>query len=125
MAVAEDDWAGLRLSFQPRMAVRHVAHDLEAIWRALPDRAEQILLSEPCTCITSREGERPTFILLEADHAPAIAAMQDGASYGELIGILIGDADNPGAEDIQNAAMRAGAMLGAWLNEGLIIAINP
>ena len=121
----EEDWAGLRLSFQPRLSVRVVAHDLEAIWRAFPDRPEQIALTEPRACIASREGERPTFTLLEADHAAAITAMQQGASYGELIAVLLGDNSDPAPEDIQNAAMRAGAMLGAWLNEGLILAIDP
>jgi hypothetical protein len=121
----EDAWAGLRLGFQPRMQVRQVVHDLESIWRALPDKPDQIVLAEPCSCIASREGERPTFTLLEADHAPAIAAMQQGASYGELIGVLIGDTEDPSPDDIQNAAMRAGAMLGAWLGEGLITQINP
>ena len=121
----EEDWAGLRLGFQPRLSVRLVAHDLEAIWRALPERREQTTLAEPRACITSREGERPTFTLFEADHAPAITAMQEGASYGELIGVLLGDNSDPGPDDIQNAAMRAGAMLGAWLGEGLITAINP
>ena len=121
----EEDWAGLRLRFQPRLSVRVVAHDLEAIWRALPEKPKGIALDEPRACITSREGERPTFTLLEADHAPAIAAMQQGASYGELIGVLLGENSDPAPEDIQNAAMRAGAMLGAWLKEGLISAINP
>lgn len=121
----EDDWAGLRLGFQPRLQVRVVVHDLEAIWRALPEKPEGFCLDEPRACIASREGERPTFTLLEADHAHAITAMQQGASYGELIGVLLGGNSDPGPDDIQNAAMRAGAMLGAWLGEGLITAINP
>jgi len=121
----EDDWAELRLGFQPRLQVHLIQHDLEAIWRRLPDKPESIALAEPCACITYREGERTTFTLLEADHVPAITAMQEGACYGELIGVLLGKNENPTPEDIQNAAMRAGAMLGTWLNEGLITQINP
>ena len=123
----EEEWAGLRLQFQPRAKARLVAHDLERIWRAL-DAGEAVPnspLSSPQTCIALREGQRPTFTLLEADHQPAIAAMQNGANYGELIAVLLEDNAEPSADDIQAAAMRAGAMLGAWLNLGLIVAINP
>ncbi|UAB78137.1 putative DNA-binding domain-containing protein [Erythrobacter sp. SCSIO 43205] len=121
----EDDWANLRFGFQPRLAVRLVSHNLEAIWRALPEKAEAITLDTPQACIASREGEKPTFVLVEADHAPAIAAMHQGASYGELIAVLLGEEDNPTPEAIHTAAMRAGSMLGEWLTHGLITAINP
>lgn len=127
----DEDWGELRLEFQPRAKARLVTHDLETLWRALgsgegvPDTA----LETPLTCLVSREDERPTFTLLEADHTPAFAAMQEGATYGELIAILLGDNEEPNhepsGEDIQSAAMRAGGMLGAWLGEGLITGINP
>ncbi len=132
----DEDWGGLRLTFQPRAAVRVVAHDLTAMWKALaaegaarPDPR----LAEPQTCLVWREGERPTFILLEADHAAVFDAMQSGATYGELIGLLIGppvgspvgDDAEPSPEIFQNAAMRAGAMLGRWLSEGVVTGLTP
>lgn len=121
------DWGELRVAFQPRAQARLVHHDLEAIWRALGDEGElsDTQLDAPRTCLALREGERPTFTLFEADHAVAFAAMREGATYGELIPLLLGENEDPSAEDIQSAAMRAGAILGAWLNEGLIISINP
>ena len=123
----DEDWGALRLQFQPRVKARLVGHDLETLWQAIGkgDAVPDVLLSGQATCLVSRHKERPTFTLLEADHASAFAAMQEGASYGELIAVLLGDNDAPSPEDIQSAAMRAGAMLGAWLNEGLIVAINP
>ena len=123
----DEEWSGLRLSFQPRAKVRLVHHDLETAWRALgaEDKLPDTLLENPRACIATREGERPTFTLMEADHANALCAMQEGASYGELIAGLLEGSDAPSAEDIQSAAMRAGGMLGVWLNQGLIIALNP
>lgn len=131
----DEDWGALRLQFQPRAKARLVNHDLETLWQAIGngdsngdgdgDRVPDTQLQAPATCLVSRDGERPTFTLLEADHAAAFAAMQDGANYGELIAVLLGQNDDPAPQDIHNAAMRAGAMLGAWLNEGVVTAINP
>ena len=123
----DEDWGELRLAFQPRAKARLVEHDLEALWRAIGSGQDQpdTRLAAPAACIASRHGERPTFTLLEADHAAAFSAMQEGATYGELIAVLLGGNEAPTPEDIQSAAMRAGAMLGAWLHEGLIVAINP
>ncbi|MEM1052720.1 MAG: DNA-binding domain-containing protein [Pseudomonadota bacterium] len=123
----DGDWGELRIAFQPRAKARLVNHDLETLWRALGSESEapDIRLETQQTCIVSREAERPTFRLFEADHAAAVAAMQDGATYGELIELLLGKHENPKAEQVQAAAMRAGGMLGLWLKEGWIVAINP
>lgn len=122
----DEDWTGLRLVFQPRSKARQVAYDLEAIWRALGkgEASPDARLEAPSTCLVWREGERPTFTLVEADHAQAFAAMQGGASYGELIEVLLGEDAEPAPEAIQSAAMRAGEMLGVWLTQGLVIGLN-
>lgn len=117
----EAEWTGLTLTFQPRAAARLVDFDLDAMWRALEtEQAAPARLDHPQTCLVWREGERPTFILAEADHAPAFAAMQGGASYAEMIGALIAEEPDPTPGQVQAAAMRAGAMLGLWLKEGLV-----
>ncbi len=124
----DEDWGGLRLSFQPRAVSRVVNHNLTALWQALGQEgaaSPDITLAEPQSCLVWREGERPTFILVEADQAPAFAAMQAGASYGDVIALLVGEDPEPSPDLIQNAAMRAGAMLGKWLQEGMVVAINP
>jgi hypothetical protein len=125
-AFADEDWAALRLAFQPRSRVRLVWHDLEAIWRALGKGAPapETRLDDARTCLAWREGERPTFTLLDPDHAPAFASMKGGANYGELVSLLLGD-QKPTPEAVGRAAMRAGEMLGTWLREGLVVGINP
>jgi len=124
----EDDWAAMRLALQPRADARLVWHDLEALWRALgKDRVErpELRLATPQCCLVWREGERPTFTLVEADHAGAFALMQGGASYGEMIELLIGNDPEPSSETVQAAAMCAGAILGRWLKEGIVVQVNP
>lgn len=122
-AFGDDEWSDLRLAFQPRACARVVEHDLDALWRALSEDGQErpeARLPTPQTCLVWREGERPTFILAEADHAAAFAAMAGDMAYGELIALLIGEDPDPPTEAIQQAAMRAGAMLGTWLREGLV-----
>lgn len=124
----EEDWAAMRLALQARADVRLVWHDLEALWRALGrDAGErpELRLAAPQSCLVWREDERPTFTLVEADHAGAFALMQGGACYGEMIETLIGDDHDPSDDAVQSAAMRAGAILGRWLNEGIVVQVNP
>ena len=121
----EPQWAGLRVRFQPRSTAHLVHHDLDAMWRALGEDGGAIApprFREPQCCLVWREGERPTFLIVEADHAAAFAAMQDGASYGEVIERMIGPDASP--ETVTAAATRAGAMLGLWLREGVIAGIE-
>lgn len=123
----DEDWAALRLAFGPRAEARVVSHDLDALWRALAEEGGDLpdaRLAEPQTCLVWREGEKPTFLIAEADHAAAFSAMQAGANYGEVIGVLLGE-EEPTPVAIQQAAMRAGEMLGRWLQEGLVTGINP
>lgn len=124
----DEDWTAMRIAFAPRAVARLVDHDLDAIWRALGEDGGDIPhaeLSAPQCCLVWREGERPTFKLVEADHAGAFTAMAGGASYGEVIALLVGDDPDPAPEAVEAAAMRAGAMLGTWLTEGFITALNP
>ena len=69
-----------------------------------------------------REGERSTFMMGSAEEARAFHAAQRGMPYAEICMLLAGE--NPADEAAQDAAMRAGALLGRWLNEGLIASIN-
>ncbi|MGJ8598234.1 HvfC/BufC family peptide modification chaperone [Sulfitobacter sp.] len=124
----DEDWGNLRLTMQPRAVSRIVDHNLTALWQSLAEDGlarPDPKLPAPQTCLAWREGERPTFVLVEADHHSAFTAMQSGATYGELIAVLLGEGAEPTPEAIQNAAMRAGAMLGKWLQEGLIVGVNP
>lgn len=122
---AEEDWGAMRLGFVPGLAMREVRHDLLALWNALGseefERTENTL-PQPRTCIVWREGERPVFVLADPAEGAALAAMIGGASYEDACAILAQGAASD--EEVQQAAMRAGAMLGRWLNDGLIAGVE-
>ncbi|MEP0188958.1 MAG: DNA-binding domain-containing protein [Erythrobacter sp.] len=121
----DEAWMRLSLTFQPRMAGREVSHDLTGLWSALEEEGNAVpdpTLPSPRACLVWREGERPTFMLTDLAQVEALALMQQGASYGDLIGALAGADPDPSA--IQDAAMQAGAMLGNWLNEGMILSFE-
>lgn len=123
----ETDWAMLRLHFMPGLAFGLVHNDLRSLWSALGDADSKPVpttadpaLAEPATCTVWREGERPVFTLTGADENTALKAMTGGATFGEACALI---ADNALAKDAADAAMRAGTMLGRWLQEGMIAGI--
>ncbi|MEL7446843.1 MAG: hypothetical protein AAGK02_13715, partial [Pseudomonadota bacterium] len=118
----EAEWTGLRLEFQPMAAARQVRANLTAIWKADGEGMPNPVLSQEQGCLVWREGERSTFTLVSAEETRAFVAMQGGASYDEVCIQLAGE----GADQtkIEDAAMRAGAMLGHWLNEGMIVSLG-
>lgn len=118
-------WMGLTLSFLPRASAGVIQTDLKSLWNALADEEQEMpdpRLPEAAGVLVWREGERPTFLMVDADTACAFTAMQGGASYGEVIMLLAGDQPNEAA--VQDAALRAGAMLGLWVQEGTIASLT-
>ena len=119
---AEEDWMRLHLTFQPGATSAMVNTRLVEIWNSLAEEAEtrdtDQRLTEQRGCIVSREGDRPVFEMVPADSACAFSAMSGGARYGEIVLLLAGE--EAGGPQLQQAAMRAGALLGEWLREGLI-----
>ncbi|WP_067734382.1 HvfC/BufC N-terminal domain-containing protein [Novosphingobium naphthalenivorans] len=120
----DQDWQDLRIAFVPGLAVRLVRHDGAALWpllgndngiaaaRALP------LMPEARGCVVWREGLRPTFTMIDAAEAQALALMESGASYGaacELLAGLLGD---------KQAVPLAGEMLARWLARGWIASVT-
>lgn len=121
----DNDWASLKLTFRPRTTARVIDHDLASMWRSLDletDEMAGLSAPKPRGVLVWREGERPTFLIVEPENARALCAIQQGACYGELIGLLAHDGAT--AEAIQQAAMKAGALVGLWLNEGMISSIE-
>lgn len=122
-AFAEEDWANMRLALVPGARARVVEHDLKAIWSATANEEfarPAVDAVSPQGVIVWREGERPTFLMVESEEADAFELALSGAAYGEVCLALA--KDDP--LQVNDAAMRAGAMLGRWLNEGLIASIN-
>ena len=119
------EWLGLGFTFQTRATARLVTHDLTALWKSLESEGGARDLrgyAEPQGCLVWREGERPTFIMVDAETARAFEAAKMGARYGDLIALVAGDDADEAA--IGDAAQRAGAMLGLWLSEGIVTAFD-
>ena len=118
---AEEDWASLRLSFLPSLHLRTVAHDAGTLWNALSAdefEAPDYALPAPAPIIVWREGLRPTFMPLDVPEGHGLARMLDGAGYGEMVESLAAQVGD------EEAIMAAGAMLGRWLGNGLIVAVS-
>lgn len=119
------EWLSLGFTFQTRATARLVTHDLTALWKSLDgEDGERDLRGYESEqgCLVWREGERPTFLMVEADTARAFDAVQKGARYSDLIGLIAGD--NADDTAIGDAAQKAGAMLGLWLSEGIVTAFD-
>ena len=123
---AEQDWGAMRLAFVPGTTQCKVRHDLLALWNELAEEDFERIdtaLETQQSCVVWREGERPVFALVPCDEGAALSAMIEGASYEDACAILARDVTTD--EEAQQAAMRAGGMLGRWLNDGLIANVNP
>lgn len=121
----EEDWGNLRLTFLPAAAAREVNYDLRAMWNALNEDEfirPEAGLEAPASILVWREGERSTFMMGSTEEAQAFNAAKSGMPYAEICMLLAGE--NPTDEQAQDAAMRAGGLLGRWLNEGLIASIS-
>lgn len=114
----EADWASLRLMFAPSLVVQAVRTACADIWRAMAeagDAPEAVVLDEAATLIVWRDGLQPRFRVLAPDEAEALAAMQRGASLGEVcqsLATMLGE---------EQASAEAGAILGRWIGDGLIV----
>lgn len=121
----DEEWMELRVAMQPRAAARVTRTNLTGLWNSLGgaggDERPEPRLTKPRGCIVAREGELPTFQMVEPANAEVFVMMRGGASYGEVIAAMAGE--DPDAEAFQNAAMRAGALLGEWLKDGLIVGL--
>ena len=121
----DEDWGTMRLEFIPGASARTLDHNLHAIWQALgaePFERPDFVLDTPRGCIVWREDDRPTFLMVDADNVRALNAAKNGSSYGEICMVLAGE--DPSEQAMHDAAMGAGAMLGQWLNEGIIRTIT-
>ncbi len=122
-AFAEEDWLQLRIGLIPDLHMRFVSHDLHAIWTVEAGERPAIDLEEQRGVLVWREDERPIFQMVEPDEIVALQMLQSGKGYGEVCLALAGD--DPTPDDAQAAAMRAGGLLGRWVQEGFVLGLNP
>jgi hypothetical protein len=121
----DEEWLRLGFTFQTRARARLVTHDLTALWQSLGGPEAGIDLrgyETPQGCLVWREGERPAFLMVEAETAHGFDLVQKGARYGDLIEMIAGRSADEAA--ITAAAQKVGAMLGLWLAEGIVTAFD-
>lgn len=117
----EQDWTQVRLALSPSLTVRPVKSRVVAIWRSLAEAQgppAELFLESLARLVVWREGTRPVFRIATALEGRCLEQVGRGVSFGDLCASL---AENrPGAE----AAAEAGAMLGRWLRDGLIVGLR-
>lgn len=118
---AEEDWANMRLTFLPGTDLLRVSNDISKLWNVLGEdefERPEVALEGPIYCVVWREALKPVFMQVDNAEGTALALMQKGATYGAMCEELI---DLLGEED---AVAEAGAILGRWLHNGLIVSIE-
>jgi len=119
--LTEVDWDAAVLRFVPTLALLDLTTNAAAIWSAIAageTPPEAILLPEPASVGIWRNGLTPAFRTFEKDEAAALRLMADGRSFGDLCANLV---ERHGTEE--GPAM-AGALLGQWLRDGILCAIE-
>ena len=122
----EEQWINLRLDLIPDLSAAITDIDLLAMWNATmdgePDARPDTKLDVPKGVFVWREDERATFQMVEPDEVEVLQAARAGKGYGEICVMLAGE--DAAEEQAQQAAMRAGAILGRWVQEGLVLSLK-
>lgn len=129
----EDDWANMRLTFLPGTYLTKISHDIGELWRALKQEnatAPEYALSRPLYCIVWRDDLKPVFMQVAEKEGQALARLLGGASYADACAALTEhDCETNGetrkeAPSDDEAAAKAGAMLGRWLHHGMLAGVS-
>jgi Putative DNA-binding domain len=117
--LAGDRWVDMRIAFHPTLACLPVRWNVAAIWSAIdadhpPPAAAR--LGEPATVRLWRRGLQPHYRTIDPIEAQGLALLRGGGRFGELCELATGTF---GAGD---GTLKAGGLLRAWLDDGLIIA---
>jgi hypothetical protein len=117
--VPADQWANLRLRFQPGLRRLNLHCNAPAIWKAAND-GEALPGVErnatPIAWVLWRREMKIFWRSLTTDEAEALDAAIAGGSFGEICELLcahVGD---------DAAPMRAATLLRQWLHDGMVIA---
>lgn len=115
------DWDSAALRLGPTLRTRHFRSNAAAIWSALsaeemPPSAE--ILPEPATILVWRNALVSCFRTADPGEEQAIALAQAGASFGAICAAMI---DLLGEEQ---GVAAAGAMLGRWIGDGLLVGVG-
>lgn len=116
--LAAIDWDEAVLQLSPTLAIAEATTNAAAIWSALsagemPPQAR--LLDEPATLLVWRQDYTPCFRTTDARECRMIGQVRDGESFGALCASLTDELGHAGS------IAAAGAVLGQWLRDGLIV----
>lgn len=117
-ALGDETWVDRALALHPAASLVPVTHNLAPVWRALEAEEtppEMVALGEETLLLVWRNDERPHFRTLDADEAAALRLVARGGNFTgicEMLAVRLGDEGAVGA---------AGAMLGGWLRDGVLV----
>jgi Putative DNA-binding domain len=121
--LAEVDWDAARLHLAPTLVIRPVRTNCAALWGALtddnPEPPTAEISAHPVVLTVWRHDLMPRFHSVTDEEHEALLMAQNGLSFGAICARL-GESD----DDEAAVAERAGAMLGRWISEGVLVAVS-
>lgn len=121
--LADVDWDSARLHLAPTLTMRLVTTNCAALWGALtddnPEPPSAEISEQPVMLTVWRHDLMPRFHSVTDEEYAALAMARDGNSFGDICARL-----GEGSDDEITVAERAGAMLGRWIAEGVLVAVE-
>lgn len=121
--LAEVDWDTARLALTSTLVCQKVRTNVTALWHALDDPdakpPSSELLVSPTVLTVWRDGLMPRFQTVTPTEHNALMLAMNGANFGEICETIA--AMQPEQADV---ATQAGAMLGRWIAQGVLVAIR-
>jgi hypothetical protein len=121
VTLQDADWDNAVLKLVPTFRLRSACTNAGAIWSALSAESDvpaAAMLPEPGAMLVWRQEFTPCFRTIEAIERDALRLIEAGESFGALCSILI----ERSGEDA--GVTQAGALLGQWIGDGLIAAVE-
>ncbi len=119
-AIADVNWEHAVLMLSPTLVTGEAHTNASAIWSALANGGDPpavVLLAQPTHILVWRQGLTSCFRQVDDAEHEALIAVQGGLSFGALCAQCVEvDGENAGVA-------RAGAWLGQWLRDELIVGI--
>lgn len=122
-SLAAVDWDHAVLCLAPTLAWRKIGTNVAALWHALdaegvaPPPAE--LLDSPAFLTVWRHALMPRFHTVAINEYRALVMAADGMAFGAICAALA-----EGNQDPDATASLAGAMLGRWIAEGVLVGVE-
>jgi hypothetical protein len=119
--IASVDWDRARLRLAPTLNVTAVTTNGASIWTALAENRAPpaaALLETPVALRVWRQGLTPRYRSIDPEEHRALQMARSDDSFGTICSKLAAGCE------VATAAKAAGAMLGSWLQDGLIVGID-